>query len=241
MEAALPLKSPRSPCLHTLAGALILWAGTAFWVHAQTNNSPNLLQTVPLDNTYPVQPSYAASINTMDELNDERKLSVGDQLSYRVVEEQKEPVPLIVRDSGEVDVPLLGLFHAAGKTCKQLAEELKPLLEKDYFYKATVIIGLDTESTRSLGNIYVMGQVKQQGSIALPANEPLTVSKAVLMNGGLADFADWHHVKLIRKGPDGKSVTKNVDIAKIYKGESTDDPVLQPNDTINVTEKLINF
>jgi hypothetical protein len=32
-----------------------------------------------------------------------------------------------------------------------------------------------------------------------------------------------------------------VDIDKIYKGQSTDDPVLQPGDTINVTEKLINF
>jgi protein involved in polysaccharide export with SLBB domain len=197
-------------------------------------------QQVPLDNTIPSQ-SYAASVNTMDALNDERKLAVGDTLSYRVVEEEKDPVPMIVKASGEVNVPLIGLFPAAGKTCKQLAEELKPILEKDYFYKATVIVGLDTESTESLGNVFIMGQVKSPGSIPLPSNETLTVSKAVLMNGGLADFADWHHVKLLRKGTDGKTTTKNVDIQAIYQGRSTDDPVLQPGDTINVTEKLINF
>jgi protein involved in polysaccharide export with SLBB domain len=225
----------------TIRTAFLL-AGLGAFAQAQTNTGPGV-QTVPLDNTYPLPASnsYAASVNTMEALNDERKLAVGDLLSYRVVEEQKDPVSLTVRDSGEVAVPLLGLYPAAGKTCKQLAEELKPLLQKDYFYKATVIIGLDTESTRSLGKVYIMGQVHAQGSIELPANEPLTVSQAVLMNGGLADFADKHHVKLLRKGADGKTVTTNVDIDAIYKGRSNKDPVLEPGDTINVTEKLINF
>ena len=184
---------------------------------------------------------YAASVDTMDALNDEQKLSVGDQLSYRVVEEEKEPVPLIIKASGEINVPLVGLFRAEGKTCKEIAEELKPILQKDYFYKATVIVGLDTKSTQSLGKVYVMGFVKNPGALELPANETLTVSQAVLMNGGLADFADWHHVLLLRKGADGKKTSMNIDIDAIYKGKSTKDPVLQPGDTVNVKEKLINF
>jgi polysaccharide export outer membrane protein len=225
-------------------GAAVWMAAPGFSARAQTNELPVAPpQMVPLDNTIPAPPSqdYAASINTMDALNDERKLAVGDTLSYRVVEEQKEPVELVVKASGEVNVPLLGLYPASGKTCKQLAEEIKPLLQKDYFYTATVIIGLDTESTQSLGKVYIMGQVHTQGSIELPANETLTVSQAVLMNGGLADFADKHHVKLLRKGADGKTTTTNVDIQAVYSGKSTKDPVLQPGDTINVEEKLINF
>ncbi len=199
---------------------------------------------VPLDNTFPQgggSQSYAASVSTMEALNNDRKLQVGDRVSYRVVEEQKDPVLLVVTSGGDVSVPLIGLYPAKGKTCKELAEELKPLLQKDYFYSATVIIGLDEASQVSLGKVFMMGQVKNQGAIELPANEELTVSKAVLLNGGMADFADWHHIKLLRKGPDGKTTTKNVDVLKIYKGQSTDDPVLQPGDTINVTEKLINF
>jgi polysaccharide export outer membrane protein len=262
MGVVLPLKKPASFFLRIGFGAVVLTTAPAFPALAQLSENipqgpqfpPDTAQTVapspaapvappaqvPLDNTFPSQ-DYAASINTMDALNDERKLAVGDTLSYRVVEEEKEPVQLVVKASGEVNVPLLGLFPAAGKTCKQLAEELKPLLQKDYFYAATVIIGLDTESTQSLGKVYLMGQVHSQGSIELPANEPLTVSQAVLLNGGLADFADKHHVKLLRKGPDGKTITTNVDIDAIYRGRSNKDPVLQPGDTINVTEKLINF
>ena len=265
MGVVLPLKKPASTFVRIAFGAIVLTTAPAFPALAQLSANipqgpqfpPDTAQTVapspaapvappaqvPLDDTTPggTSQSYAASINTMDALNDERKLAVGDTLSYRVVEEEKEPVPLTVKASGEINVPLIGLYPAKGKTCKELAEELKPLLEKDYLYTATVIIGLDTESTQSLGTIFLMGQVKSQGAIELPANEPLTVSKAVLMNGGLADWADWHHVKLLRKGPDGKTTTKNVDIQKIYSGQSTDDPVLQPGDTINVEEKLINF
>jgi polysaccharide export outer membrane protein len=248
MGVVLPLKKPVSILLRLALGAAVFSAASAISARAQTNGTDMYPvappQAVPLDNTIPALPpsqDYAASINTMDALNNERKLAVGDTLSYRVVEEQKEPVTMTVKASGEINVPLLGLYPAAGKTCKQLAEELKPLLQKDYFYTATVIIGLDTESTQSLGKVYIMGQVHTQGSIELPANETLTVSQAVLMNGGLADFADKHHVKLLRKGPDGKTTTTNVDIQAVYVGKSTKDPVLQPGDTINVTEKLINF
>jgi polysaccharide export outer membrane protein len=211
--------------------------GADVCLFAQTNGS------IPPDNPALSAPevSSAALINSMDALNDERKLSVGDRISYRVIEEQKDPVSLTITDSGELAVPLLGLYPAAGKTCKQLAMELKPLLQKDYFYHATVIVGLDTQSTRSLGKVYIMGQVHTQGAIELPSNETLTVSKAVLLNGGLADFADKHRVKLIRKGPDGKIRTTIVDIEAIYRGRSDNDPVLQPDDTINVPEKLINF
>ncbi len=205
-------------------------------------NAPGLPQDpVNLGGPESVNSSTAAQLNSMDALNNDRKLAVGDSVSYRVIEEQKDPVFLTVKDSGELSIPLVGLYPVLGKTCKEVAMELRPLLQKDYFYKATVIVGLETQSTRSLGKVYIMGYVHAQGAIELPSNEALTVSKAVLLNGGLADFADKHHVKLIRKGPDGKNTTRNVDIDAIYKGKSTDDPVLQPGDTINVPEKLINI
>ena len=265
MGVVLPLKKSASTFVRIAFGAAVLTTASAFPAFAQLSaniqrgpqfpaDNPQTVAPSPaapvappaqvmLDNTSPgeTSQSYAAGVTTMDALNNDRRLQVGDRVSYRVVEEQKDPVLLSVTSGGDVSVPLIGLYPAKGKTCKELADELKPLLEKDYFYSATVIIGLDEASQVSLGKVFMMGQVRNQGAIDLPPNETLTVSKAVLMNGGLADWADWHHVKLLRKGPDGKTTTKNVDIAKIYKGQSTDDPVLQPGDTINVTEKLINF
>jgi len=184
----------------------------------------------------------AASLDSMTALNDQAKLGNGDRISYRVIEEQKDPVFLTVTESGELDVPLVGRVKAAGKTCKQLAYELKPALEKQYFYHATVIIGVETFSTQPRGKVYLMGQVQRQGAVEIPSTDNLTVSQAILLVGGLADFADRRKVKLVRKKPDGTTQTTIVDLVEILdKGHSDRDPVLQAEDMIIVPQRLINF
>lgn len=185
----------------------------------------------------------ASMLNSMDVLNDQTKLKAGDTLSYRVIEEQNpEPTVLTVAADGEVEVPLIGRYPAAGKTCRQLANQLKPLLEKNYFYKATVIVGIDTLSTKPLGRVFITGQVKEQGAIDIPPNEPLTVSHAILLDGGLADFADRRRVRLLHRNADGKTTTTIVDLKKILdEGHAELDPKVQDGDTINVPQRLINI
>jgi polysaccharide export outer membrane protein len=178
----------------------------------------------------------------MEVLNDSVKLGIGDHVSFRVVEERRDPIALIVTDSGEMEVPLIGRVMAANKTCKQLAHDIKPLLEKEYFYKATVIVGLDSVSTKSRGKVYVTGQVRAQGALELMPDEVLTVSKAILRAGGTADFANKKRVKLVRKKADGQTDTTVVNLADIIdKGHLEKDPILEPGDLIVVPERLINF
>ena len=186
--------------------------------------------------------STVALTNSMDVLNDKTKLGNGDRLSYRVVEERKEPIPIFVTDSGEIEVPFIGRVSVAGKTCKQAALAIKPLLEKEYFFKATVIIGLDTLSTRSRGKVYLMGQVKTQGSMDIPADETLTVSKVILRAGGLADFANRRKVKLVRKKGNNQTETFIIDLVEVLdKGHIEKDRAIEPDDLIIVPERLINF
>lgn len=135
----------------------------------------------------------------MEVLNDSVKLGVGDRVSFRVVEDRREPIPLFVTDSGEMEVPLIGRVKAVDKTCKQLAQEIKPLLEKDYFVRATVIVGLDQIGAKSRGKVYVTGQVRAPGVYEIMPDDPLTVSKAILRAGSLADFANKREVRLVRK------------------------------------------
>ena len=188
-------------------------------------------------------PSAASLLNSMDALNDQTKLKAGDQLSFRVIEEQKQqPDILTVSDTGEIEVPLLGRFPAAGKTCRELANQLKPVLEKDYYYKATVIIGIDTLSEKPIGKVYLEGQVKSQGALDIPPNDSLTVSRAILMDGGLADFADRRRVRLMHRNADGTTKTTIVDLKEILdRGHADKDPVVQDGDTITVPQRLINF
>ena len=91
----------------------------------------------------------------MDVLDTSRRLGAGDRLSYRVVEERREPIALVVADSGELEVPLIGRLSAAGRTCKELAQAIKPMLEREYFFKATVIVGLDAVSAKARGHVYI--------------------------------------------------------------------------------------
>lgn len=183
--------------------------------------------------------SGVENTTSMEVLDDKRPLRVGDRLSMRVVEDRKPPIPLSVTDSGEVEVPLIGRVSAKGKTCKQLAYSIKGPLEREYYYKATVIIGLDAAGRVSPGHVYITGQIRNQGPVEIPPDEEFTVSRAIIKAGGFADFANKKKVKLVRKS-SSETIIVNVD-AIMKKGRTDKDPVVEPEDTIIIPERLINF
>ena len=136
--------------------------------------------------------------------DDKYKLRLGDRISLQILEDRDLPKSLIVADSGELDVPYLGRVAASDKTCKQLAAELKTQLEKEYYYRATVVIALDA-ANKFLGRIYVWGQVKNQGPIDIAVNENLTAGKAILRAGGFGDFANSQGSASDRNGQHWKA------------------------------------
>jgi protein involved in polysaccharide export with SLBB domain len=183
-----------------------------------------------------------AGTTSMEVLDNSRRLGAGDRLSYRIVQERRAPLSLTITDGGEVEVPLIGRVRASGRTCRELAEAIKPMLQREYFIRATVIIGLDAASSRSRGTVYVSGQVRAQGSIELPPEERFTVSKAILKAGGFAEFADKRKVKLVRNKPGGGVETTVVDVdAILIKGQIDKDPMLQSDDRIIIPQKFINL
>src|ERR1039458_396612 len=128
---------------------------------------------------------------------DKYKLRVGDRVSLQILEDRDAPRSLVVADSGELDVPYVGRVQAADKTSKQLADELKTQLEKEYYHRATVVISLDL-ANKLLRRVYVWGQARNQGPIDVAVNENLTAVKAILGAGGFADFANKKRVKVVR-------------------------------------------
>jgi protein involved in polysaccharide export with SLBB domain len=160
-------------------------------------------------------------------------------VSFRVVEDRdNESQRLRVNDNGELEVPYVGLVPAQGRTCRELANNIKSLLEREYYYHATVILAVDRVSEKSRGRIYVYGSVRGQGPQEIPADESYTVSKAVIRAGGFGDFANKRKVKLTRK--NGQDVV--VDLKRVIEeGHSEEDVVLQPDDQIYVPQRLINM
>ena len=209
-----------------------------------------LPQTAPASNapsasiTAATNATPAAPISLSGYVPDDKyKLRVGDRISLQILEDRDAPKSLVVADSGELDVPYVGRVQAADKTCKQLADELKTQLEKEYYHRATVVIALDL-ANKLLGRVYVWGQVRNQGPIDMALNENLTAGKAILRAGGFADFANKKRVKVIRgTGADGTGKrTFDLNMVDILeKGKSENDIVLQPDDFIIVPSRLINF
>ena len=183
------------------------------------------------------------STNDMDALDDTYRLAIGDRISFRIEEDEDDPQELTVTDSGDLEVPYIGRFPAAGKTCKELARALKVELEKEYYYRATVIIAVDS-MTKSRGIVYLVGAVRAPGPENIPSDEVFTVSKAVLRAGGFTDYADKRNVKITRKGstPGAADQTLTVDVGEILeKGKIGSDLTLQPGDLIFIPERLVHF
>jgi len=175
----------------------------------------------------------------MSVLDDKKRLGPNDFVSFRVVEDRDdESQHLRVNDNGELEVPYIGLVPAEGRTCKDLAYAIKGALEKEYYYHATVILGVDRVSDRSRGKVYVYGSVKGQGPQEIPPDETYTVSKAIIRAGGFGDFADKRKVKLTRK--NGQDFT--IDLKRVIEqGHTEEDIVVQPDDQIYVPQRLINM
>ena len=181
-------------------------------------------------------------VKAMELLDHHQKLGPGDRITYRVIEDQDEPRALTITDSGDLEVPYLGLVHAAGRTSGELAKEVKVQLEQKLYYQATVIIAVElVNKTRVTGKVYVTGQVRNKGGYEIPAGEIFTVSKAILNAGGFSDFSDQKHVRLIRKTPQGNR-TFTINVLNVWeKSNLEEDLVIQPNDLIVVPARLVNY
>jgi protein involved in polysaccharide export with SLBB domain len=152
-----------------------------------------------------------------------------------VLEDRDPPKSLLLAESGDLDAPYVGRVPADGVTCKQLASVLKTELEKEYYYQATVIIGLES-SARRAGRVYVWGQVRNRGPIDLAPNESLTVAQAILKAGGFVEGANKKKVKVVRGGADGSAKESfELNMAEILDdGKTEKDVPLRPDDFVIV-------
>ncbi len=174
----------------------------------------------------------------MELLDDERRLEIGDRVSYSVLEDRERPKLLLVTDRGEVDVPLIGRVEASGKTCKEFAFGVKKELEVEFYYRATVVVGFPLVS-ETRGEVVILGEVKIQGPIPIPTDQVLTVSSAILRAGGFLQSADRGKIELVRKdraNPEEEQRIK-IDVGSIFQtGRFQDDDVVKPDDLILVPQ-----
>lgn len=89
----------------------------------------------------------------------------------------------------------------------------------------------DVISVVEADQVFVVGNVIRPSSI--PLKEPLTLSKAIAMAGGVLPYTKSDKVRIIRQSPGSTKSEIFVDLKAIEK-QHADDVVLQANDIIDV-------
>jgi polysaccharide export outer membrane protein len=189
------------------------------------------------------QPGVSFMQERMSAVDPDKKLSAGDQVTVEIVEDREGGLPRVVTATGELDVPPLGRVKVSGKTAGQAASEIKQLLEKDYYYTATVRLSIDRVSPVQVrsGVVYLSGEVRAVGPQEIVAGEALTLSNAILKAGGLGEWANSRKVRLMRQS-GGTTQTIEVNYKAILEsGDVKSDPVLQDGDRIFVPKILVRF
>jgi polysaccharide export outer membrane protein len=162
------------------------------------------------------------------DVQEEFVLGVEDRLSVSVWKEPDLTKTVAIRPDGKITVPLVGDVQAAGRTPRQLAEDLTKLIAR--FVKEPVV----TVVVEEINNfkVFVLGEVATQGALNLRRRTRLL--EAIALSGGMSKFADKSNVLLLRF-EDGKETRTRIDYRKIVSGEKPELNVfLKPGDTVIV-------
>lgn len=161
----------------------------------------------------------------------------GDVLSIQVF--QQKDFDSVARVSGEstISIFLIGEVSVKNRTVRQLEEEVRRLLDRDYLVNPQVHIVV-TEYTKRMVN--VLGAVNRPGQIEFPQEKGLTLVEAISKAEGFNRYGNPRNVSLTRIGPDGQKENHVINVQELIDNKNTTDKwPLMPDDIINVQEKVL--
>ena len=157
---------------------------------------------------------------------DEYVLGVEDKLGISVWKEPDLAKAVVIRPDGMITFPLVGDVQAAGRTSRQLTDDLTRSIAR---YIKEPVVTVIVEEINSY-KVFVLGEVTVQGMQTLRRRTRLL--EAIAMAGGLSQFADRSNLVLLRY-QDGNVNRTRLDYRKIISGDKPELNVeLRPGDTI---------
>jgi protein involved in polysaccharide export with SLBB domain len=151
-------------------------------------------------------------------LSQSYRLGANDVVKIQVFGEEDLKAESKIDGDGNINFPLLGSLHVAGKTIQELQDYLTSRLEAGYVRAPKV-----TTYVVKFRNIYMNGEVKAPGGYAY--EEGLSVRKALSLAGGLSEKAERSTVRVLRN-IDGKQIVLTAGL----------DNLLLPDDIVVVAE-----
>ncbi len=130
-------------------------------------------------------------------------------------------VEIRIAEDGQIPLPYNISVHAAGKTTRQLEQEIRSQYVPRYYNYMTVTVTTEERW------YYVGGEVKVPNRVFYTG--PITVLRAIDSVGGFTDFANRNNIELTRQ--NGEKI--KVSWKKVLKNPKLD-PEVFPNDQIIV-------
>ncbi|HOW59362.1 MAG TPA: polysaccharide biosynthesis/export family protein [Candidatus Omnitrophota bacterium] len=141
---------------------------------------------------------------------------------------------------GNIQYTFVGDIKADGKTKGQLKADIVNGLKK-YIRNPEVAVMISEYRSKA---VYVIGYVNNPGKFAMKGDQ-ITVKDAVVAAGLPRMDAATKRVYVVRPGKfnaDGKPTSRKINLKKLLqKGESAQDFVLQPGDTIVVDRRYFDI
>lgn len=138
---------------------------------------------------------------------------------------------LQVAETGTINFPLLGAVAVAGKTARQVEQDIAARLGAEYLQNPQVTVYVKENNSR---NITISGAVRAPG--VYPLETRTSLLQAIAIAGDFDESAEPN--VLILRGPGGGQSAARFDIRKIQKGQMAD-PILRAGDRVVVGESAI--
>lgn len=167
----------------------------------------------------------AASLSAAaDPANKAYKVGPLDVLDITVFKVPELSKTVQVSEAGTMNFPLIGEFRAAGKTAREIEQEMAKALGGKYLQNPQITVFVKEHNSQ---RVTVEGAVKKPGVYPIAGN--LSLLQVVALSGGLEDTSD--HTAVLFRQVNGKRMAGRYDISRIRDGADAD-PQLEAGDVI---------
>ena len=173
----------------------------------------------------------APSTYASEAAGDAYRIGPRDVLDIAVFDVPELSATVIVSDNGSIQLPLLGETPAAGKTPRELQEDLTTRLGVDYLQNPQVTVSMKEFNSRS---VILTGAVRTPG--VYPLKGTTSLLELIAAAGGFADGSDSTVLVLRKSG--GKQQAAKFDVSTIEEGRAKD-PTMQAGDKIVAGTSMI--
>lgn len=212
----------------------LLLAGLALWAGMATAQkfAPKVLPPVK---DAPMIGNRLTAHATKPSGQESLLIGPGDLLHVTVLREPELAEQVRVRDSGDVNLPLIGNVHVAGLDPSMAADRIAALYLKENYLKHPDVDVLVQQYASE--PVSVLGQVKKPGTYMITA--PRTLLDLLAMAGGLTPVADRHI--MIERAPGAKQREERVFLSNRAHDELMANVMIDPGDRILIPKAGIVY